>query len=44
MNFKDTTNCTSSNDRLVDCVLKWKKYVAPYFTRKEAKAIKSVTK
>ena len=25
INFKDTTNCISSNDRLVDCVLKWKK-------------------
>ena len=25
MNFKDTTNCISSNDLLVDSMLKWKK-------------------
>ena len=43
MNFKDTTNRIRSNDRLVDCVLKWKKTV-PYFKLKEAKAIKTVTK
>ena len=43
MNFKDTTNCVSSNDRLVDSMLKLKKIIPPYFVRKEAKAIKAVT-
>ena len=43
MNFKDTMNCISSNDRLTDCVLKWKKY-SDVFMRKEAKATKAVTK
>ena len=43
MNFKDTTNFISCNDRLVDCILKWKKQ-APYLMQKEAKAIKAVTK
>ena len=43
MNFKDSMNCISSNDRLVDCVLKCKKNIAPYFMRKDAKAIKAVT-
>ena len=32
----------SSNDHLVDCVLKWKIYIAPYFMRKEAKVLKAV--
>ena len=43
MNFKDTMNSISSNDRFVDCVLKWKKIIAPYVMRKDAKAIKAVT-
>ena len=33
MSFKDTTNCISSNDRLVDCVLKWKKYSAVFYAK-----------
>ena len=40
MNFKYTTNCIRSDDRLVDCVIKWKKNIAPCFMRKEAKAVK----
>ena len=43
MNFKVTTNCMSSNDCLTVCMLKWCS-IAPYFMRKEAKAIKAVTK
>ena len=39
----DTTNCIISNDRLVDCGV-MEKHAAPYFMRKEAKAIKAVTK
>ena len=36
-------NCISHNDHLVEFVLKWGK-IAPYFMRKEVKAIKAVTK
>ena len=43
MNFKDTTNCISSNDRPIGCVLNGKN-MALYFMRKDAKAIKAVIK
>ena len=33
MNFRDTTNYISSNDRLADCVLKWKKYSAVFYAK-----------
>ena len=33
LSFNDTTNCISSNDHLVDCVLKWKKYSAVFYAK-----------
>ena len=44
MNFKDTTNCISSNDRLIDCVLKWKKYSIVFYAKGSKTYIKAVTK
>ena len=41
INFNNTKNCISSNDHLADCVLKWSN-MAPYFMRKETKAVKAV--
>ena len=33
MNFRETMNCISSNDRLADCLLKWKKYSAVFYAK-----------
>ena len=33
MNFKDTMNCISSNDRLIDGVLKQKKYSTIFYAK-----------
>ena len=33
MNFKDTTNYISSNDRLADCVLNWTKYSTVFYAK-----------
>ena len=43
MNFRDTMNCIRSNDRLADCVLKWKKYNAVLKGSKSYKSDYKVT-